>query len=127
MSAVPLIQTQPLARPQDRRYWLDEGSLQTLLDLMFSYVAGQRAFGSETYLGWTITWETRYESTIYSRGGAEGEEFLNQPAGYSATIRAPGLVSEVGVDRILSYLDQQGLSAVAYEQEATSFEFAIGA
>jgi hypothetical protein len=125
MSAVPLLKTQPTVRPE-RRYWLDEGSLQRLLDLMFCYIAGERAFGSEEHLGWVISWDTRYDGELYARGADSPDEYLERPVGYSARISAPGLVTDTSVDRILSYLDGQGLSAVAYEQDSTTFEFAIG-
>ena len=123
MSAAPLIQ--PYARQPERRYWLDEGSLQWLLDLMFCFIGGDRANGTEEHLGWTISWETQFEPRLFLRG--EGNEFLSIPAGYRAQILAPGLVTDSSVERILSYLDSQGLSAVAYEQAVTSFEFCIGA
>ena len=124
MSAAPFLSPQPAPRVE-RRYWLDDASLQTLLDLMFSYVSGDRAHGTEEYLGWRISWETRYEPRLYLRSAEAGDEHESIPAGYTAVIQAPGLVTDANIDRILRYLEEQGLSAIAYEQDATSFEFTI--
>lgn len=111
-----------------RRYWIDEGTLQRLLDLMFSYVAGDRAHGTETWIGWSIAWQLREADVLVSRASYHlPEDRETVPTGYDVRLSAPGLVTLAGIERIRTYLSEQGMEPAVYDGDHTWFEFTIGA